>query len=80
MQSFICDVYFSVDFNIIAESGNYDHWKYSTEYSEHLSHWPYFSNYAVAHFNVKASPKKDVYLIDSVHKTCLFLGYFCCKY
>ncbi|KAJ8959485.1 hypothetical protein NQ318_022182 [Aromia moschata] len=36
-----------IDFTIIEESGNYDHWKYSTEYSEQLSHWPHLPNHAV---------------------------------
>ncbi|RZC40008.1 uncharacterized protein BDFB_003199 [Asbolus verrucosus] len=66
-----------VDFSVIAESGNYDHWKYSIEYSEYLSHWPHLENHAVAHFNVKASPKTAVYFISSVHKTCLIFGLFC---
>ncbi|KAJ8972983.1 hypothetical protein NQ317_019014 [Molorchus minor] len=66
-----------VDFNVIEESGNYGHWKYSTEYSERLSHWPHLPNYAVAHFNIKASPNKDAYYINSTHKTCLFFGFYC---
>ncbi|CAG9860606.1 unnamed protein product [Phyllotreta striolata] len=66
-----------ISFNILKESGNYEHWKYTTEYYEKLSHWPYLPNYSVAHFNVKASPKKDVYFINSVHQTCLFMGYYC---
>lgn len=70
--------FFRIDFNIIKESGNYDHWKYSAEYSEHLSHWPYLYNVALAHFDVKASTKKDIYYVTSVHRTCLFSGYFCC--
>ncbi|KYB28784.1 uncharacterized protein LOC659949 isoform X2 [Tribolium castaneum] len=66
-----------IDFTILAESGNYDHWKYSTQYSEFLSHWPYLRNVAVAHFEVKAKPKENIYLINSVHKTCLLFGFFC---
>jgi len=66
-----------LDFTIIAESGNYDHWKYSTEYTEKLSHWPHLANYATAHFQVKASAKKDIYYINSVHRTCLIMGFYC---
>ncbi|XP_028140982.2 uncharacterized protein LOC114335027 [Diabrotica virgifera virgifera] len=66
-----------IDFNILEESGNYDHWKYTTEYMENLSHWPYLPNKAVAHFNIKASPKKDLYYINSLHSTCLFQGLYC---
>ncbi|XP_044270875.1 uncharacterized protein LOC123015286 [Tribolium madens] len=65
-----------VDFTILKESGNYDHWKYTTQYSEFLSHWPYLRNEAIAHFEVKARPEENVYLITSVHKTCL-MGFFC---
>ncbi|KAG5893164.1 hypothetical protein JTB14_000425 [Gonioctena quinquepunctata] len=65
------------DFNIIDESGDYNHWKYSAEYSEKLSHWPHSLNTAVAHFNVKGSPKKDSYFIQSSHKTCFLFGLYC---
>lgn len=70
---------FRTDFNILDEEGNYDHWKYSTEYWEKLSHWPYLPNQATAHFDVKAYPKNHTYIIHSTHKTCLFLGIYCCK-
>ncbi|VEN46582.1 unnamed protein product [Callosobruchus maculatus] len=66
-----------IDFNIIEESGNYKHWKYTTEYSEKLSHWPNLPNHALAHFDVKSSPVKDVYYIYSTHRTCLFFGLYC---
>ncbi|KAJ3629355.1 hypothetical protein MTP99_013751 [Tenebrio molitor] len=66
-----------INFSIVSESGNYDNWKYSTQYSEFLSHWPHLRNNAVAHFNVKADKGKGVYFINSVHKTCLFFGFFC---
>ncbi|KAF3424999.1 hypothetical protein E2986_08709 [Frieseomelitta varia] len=41
------------DFNIIAESGNYDHWKYSVEYTEHLSHIPIIRNTAHGHYAIR---------------------------
>ncbi|GJQ68760.1 hypothetical protein Trydic_g17292 [Trypoxylus dichotomus] len=66
-----------IDFTILDESGNYDHWKYSVMYSEHLSHWPYLENHAVAHFGVKADEKNNVFHIESTHRTCLFNGNFC---
>lgn len=65
-----------VDFNIISESGNYDHWKYTVKYDEHLSHWPYLSNEAIANFDVKST--SDVHYINSEHNTCLF-NWFCLK-
>ncbi|XP_060520276.1 uncharacterized protein LOC132698302 [Cylas formicarius] len=66
-----------IDFVITDEAGNYDHWKYTAEYTEKLSHWPYLPNVAVADFEVKTSPKKEKYFINSVHRTCLFLGLYC---
>lgn len=69
----------STDFIIIKESGNYDHWKYSVDYSEQLSHWPYLANQALAHFQVKANHPQEVYFIHSTHQTCLFSGWYCCK-
>lgn len=62
------------------ESGNYDHWKYTTQYTERLSHWPYLTNTAVAYFSIGANSAEDTFYIKSVHNTCLFYGYFCCKY
>lgn len=72
-------MFFSTDFIIIKESGNYDHWKYSVDYSERLSHWPYLANRALAHFQVKANHPQEVYFIHSTHQTCLFSGWYCCK-
>ncbi|XP_019864799.1 uncharacterized protein LOC109594077 [Aethina tumida] len=66
-----------VDFNILSESGNLEHWKYSTEYKENLSHWPYTSNIAVAHFDVKSDLKHQNYLVHSIHSTCFLSGLFC---
>ncbi|XP_057658543.1 uncharacterized protein LOC130895330 [Diorhabda carinulata] len=65
------------DFSILDESGNYEHWKYSTEYFENLSHWPYLPNRSVAHFDIKAFVKNSEYYINSVHRTCLFMGFYC---
>ncbi|XP_050304060.1 uncharacterized protein LOC126741606 isoform X1 [Anthonomus grandis grandis] len=65
------------DFSVIGESGNYEHWKYSVEYSELLSYWPHLSNTAIAHFDVKSNSKTDEYFIYSNHRTCMFMGLYC---
>ncbi|XP_017878179.1 uncharacterized protein LOC108623849 [Ceratina calcarata] len=58
------------EFNIISESGNYDHWKYSVEYTEHLSHIPIIRNTAIGNYAVHRD--KNGYLITSKHLTCFF--------
>ncbi|CAK9795399.1 hypothetical protein ANTQUA_LOCUS330 [Anthophora quadrimaculata] len=63
------------DFNIIAESGNYDHWKYSVEYTEHLSHIPIIRNTAHGHYAIHQD--KHGYLITSKHHTCFFFKFGC---
>ncbi|XP_034187343.2 uncharacterized protein LOC117607583 [Osmia lignaria lignaria] len=63
------------DFNIIAESGNYDHWKYSVEYTEHLSHIPIIRNVAQGHYAIRQD--NNGYLITSKHHTCFFLKFGC---
>lgn len=65
------------DFVITEESGNYKHWKYTTEYVEKLSHWPYLPNYSTAHFEIKATTNMDKYFINSYHRTCMFNGLYC---
>lgn len=72
-------VIYSVDFKVLAESGNYEHWKYSVAYTENLSHWPYLSNTAIAHFEVKPDAKNELFFINSVHQTCFLRGYLCRK-
>ncbi|XP_030749984.1 glutathione transferase omega-1-like isoform X2 [Sitophilus oryzae] len=67
------------DFVITEESGNYKHWKYTTEYVEKLSHWPYLPNYSTAHFEIKATTNMDKYFINSYHRTCMFNGLYCRK-
>ncbi|XP_018567311.1 uncharacterized protein LOC108907942 isoform X2 [Anoplophora glabripennis] len=66
-----------IDFDIVEEKGNYGHWKYSTKYSEKLSHWPYLPNHAIAHFDIQGDSKTHVYYINSTHRTCLFMGIYC---
>ncbi|XP_012231831.1 uncharacterized protein [Linepithema humile] len=63
------------DFNVIAESGNYDHWLYSVQYTEHLSHLPMIRNIAHGHYAVKQD--NNGYVITSTHRTCFFLNFSC---
>ncbi|KAG5680407.1 hypothetical protein PVAND_009916 [Polypedilum vanderplanki] len=69
-----------LDFKIIADHGNNEDWKYSVEYLEKLSHWPYWLNTNVGHFHVHKviRDRKYVYLVESLHKTC-FYGLYCLK-
>lgn len=66
------------DFNIIAESGNYDHWKYSVEYTEHLSYIPIIRNTAYGHYAIRED--NNGYLITSKHQTCFFFKFGCCEW
>ncbi|EFN80057.1 uncharacterized protein LOC105187157 [Harpegnathos saltator] len=63
------------DFSVIAESGNYDHWRYTVRYTEHLSHLPMIRNTAYGQYAVK--PDNDGYVISSKHRTCFFLDFGC---
>ncbi|XP_020283358.1 uncharacterized protein LOC109854561 [Pseudomyrmex gracilis] len=63
------------DFFVITESGNYDHWKYSVEYTEHLSHLPMIRNVAHGHYAVR--PDDKGYVISSKHRTCFVFGFYC---
>ncbi|XP_019540530.2 uncharacterized protein LOC109411461 [Aedes albopictus] len=68
-----------LDFNVIADHGNLEHWKYSVEYTERLSHWPYSKNVAVGHYSVRKLPEAEggQYVVASTHRTCFLLGLFC---
>ncbi|XP_046409684.1 uncharacterized protein LOC124296786 [Neodiprion virginianus] len=63
------------DIQIVVENGNYDHWKYSAKYLEHLSHVPMIRNQALGHFAI--IPGVDSFIINSEHRTC-FLGNWGC--
>ncbi|KYN43530.1 hypothetical protein ALC56_01791 [Trachymyrmex septentrionalis] len=63
------------DFNVLDEGGNYDHWKYSVRYTEHLSHLPMIRNVAHGYYAVK--PDNHGYVISSRHLTCFFLDFGC---
>jgi hypothetical protein len=70
-----------LDFKILSDHGNYEDWKYSVEFIELLSHWPYWQNIIIGHFHVRKVLKdqKHLYLVESTHEVCFF-KYFCCKY
>lgn len=70
-----------LDFKILSDHGNNHDWKYSVEYTEQLSHWPYWLNTIVGHFHVRKvlEDRKSLYLVESTHKVCFFWLY-CCKY
>lgn len=69
----------SVDFSILSESGTFQHWKYQAQYTEKLSHWPYFKNVATADFSIHSNWRQNLYFINSTHTTCFFAGFYCCK-
>lgn len=74
--------YKSLNFKILSDAGHTHDWRYSVEYTERLSHWPYWLNTAMANFKVtKTMPdiEPQVYAIESSHKTCFFKGLYCCK-
>lgn len=69
-----------LEFKVLSDHGNIDDWKYSVEYIEKLSHWPYFLNKATGNYHVKKviRDRKYLYLVESTHKTCFF-GVYCGK-
>lgn len=69
-------------FKITKDEGNFNHWKYSVEYTERLSHWPYWVNVAEADFEVKKlhQDERGQYSVTSDHRTCFLGGLYCCKY
>lgn len=72
-------IFFSENFRVVNESGNYDDWKYSVEYTEHLRNLPSLKNTALGHYSVRQI--EGGFLISSEHRTCfLFNTFGCCKY
>uniref|UniRef100_A0A1A9Z3E7 Uncharacterized protein n=1 Tax=Glossina pallidipes TaxID=7398 RepID=A0A1A9Z3E7_GLOPL len=62
-----------LDFKILSESGHIHDWRYTVEYTEHLSHWPYWFNVGIGQYIViKSMPDKQpqTYSIKSQHQTC----------
>lgn len=75
-------IYCSLNFRILSDNGHTHDWRYTVEYKERLSHWPYWLNTARASFVViKSLPqvKPEIYSIQSTHETCFFKGLYCCK-
>ncbi|KAL7300469.1 hypothetical protein TKK_0006820 [Trichogramma kaykai] len=63
------------EFNILKESGNYEHWKYWVEYTEHLSATTWIKNHAVGQYSIKRSGHG--FVIESKHTTCFIFGMNC---
>lgn len=70
-----------LDFKILSDHGNNEDWKYTVEFLEKLSHWPYWENTINGNFHVRKVLKdsKNLYLVESTHKVCFF-KFFCRKY
>ncbi|XP_023301647.2 uncharacterized protein LOC111683776 [Lucilia cuprina] len=69
-----------LNFRILSDSGHTHDWRYTVEYTERLSHWPYWLNTARANYIVvKSLPQvnPEVYSIKSNHETCFFKGLYC---
>jgi hypothetical protein len=66
-----------LEFKILSDHGNNDDWKYSVEYIEKLTHWPYWKNQSKANYHVRKTIKnmKQIYVVESIHKTCFFSAY-----
>jgi hypothetical protein len=66
------------DFKILSDQGNNEDWKYTVEYTEKLSHWPYWTNTGLGNYHVRKTIRnmKYFYLVESTHKTCFF-GFYC---
>lgn len=84
--------YISLAFTVFSDNGHKHNWMYSVRYTEKLSHWPHWTNEAVAHIAVKRvfadgkvaaagdHPDGLRYVIESSHQTCFLRGLYCCKY
>ncbi|XP_031631761.1 uncharacterized protein LOC116346011 [Contarinia nasturtii] len=68
-----------LNFIVTKEEGHFNHWKYSIEYTERLSHWPYWINVAEADFVVKKllQDERGQYSVTSDHRTCFLGGLYC---
>lgn len=71
----------SLDFKITKDDGHFNHWKYSVEYRERLSHWPYWLNVAEADYEVRKldADESGDYIVSSNHRTCFAAGLYCRK-
>lgn len=70
-----------LDFKILADHGNNEDWKYTVEYNEKLTYWPYWTNQGTGNYHVRKviRDRKYLYLVESKHKTCFF-GIYCREY
>ncbi|EDW41040.1 uncharacterized protein LOC6605216 [Drosophila sechellia] len=69
-----------LNFKILADHGHAHDWRYTVQYTERLSHWPYWLNTATAKYVVtKSMPGVSpvAYAIKSTHQTCFFAGFYC---
>ncbi|XP_049291091.1 uncharacterized protein LOC125768027 [Anopheles funestus] len=68
-----------LNFRVLAEQGNFEHWRYTVEYDERLSHWPHTFNTAIGHYSVRKRTESEggQYSVASTHRTCFLLGLFC---
>ncbi|XP_017136054.1 uncharacterized protein LOC108151743 [Drosophila miranda] len=69
-----------INFKILSDHGHAHDWRYTVEYTERLSHWPYWLNTATAKYVVtKTKPgiTPVAYGIQSTHETCFFSGFYC---
>ena len=55
-----------LDFKILTDHGNNDDWKYSVDYLEKLTYWPYWQNQATGNYHVRKviRDRKYVYLVE----------------
>jgi len=85
---------FRINWNLVDESGNFDHWRYRVTYEEYLSNLPWVRNTADAVVEVIAPQPKTpldrkhghqmdsssgTYIIRSTHNTCFYGELFCGK-
>lgn len=70
-----------LDFKITKDEGHFNHWKYSVEYEERLSHWP-VTHVAEADFVVRKldAGEQGDYIVSSEHRTCFAAGLYCRKW
>lgn len=69
----------SLDFNVMDESGDLQHWKYTIEYTQKLSHWPRMENVGVANYEMISDLVHLNYLINATQRACFVSGMYCCK-
>lgn len=67
-----------LEFKIVSDQGNNEDWRYTVEYLEKLTYWPYWKNQGSANYHVRKviRDRKYVYLVESIHRTCFF-GVYC---